>query len=113
MERHCGDCSAKKGTEMTAKLAGIYLTMVLLCTASGFLAGESVRNIEKSFIAHQRQMYFGVFPSKVRGFEAIRWQEQHNLQLQLITLSTTVAGFLLGVVLINRNEALSNSRKAA
>lgn len=87
---------------MNAKLTAIYFTLIVMCTAAGFLAGEALQNVEKSFISHQRQMYFGTFPKKVRAYDMLRWQENHDLQLQLLSLATSVGGFLLGVVLVNR-----------
>lgn len=90
---------------MSAKVALIYLSTIIVCTVAGFLAGECVKNVEGSFLAHQKQMYYGSFPGKMRGFDQMRWQEMHELQLQLITLGTSIGGFLLGATLVSRNAA--------
>lgn len=88
---------------MTAKTAAIYLMMIGIYTIGGFIAGECVKHAESTFMAHQIQMYNGIFPGIHNQFDQIRWQEAHQMQAQIITIITSMIGFIMGATIVNRN----------
>lgn len=95
---------------MSSKILLIYLSIIAFCTFAGFQAGEYLRSAEDVFSSHQEQLYYGTFP-RVKTDQKELLREMHKMRLQLITLITSTAGFLFGVVLITRNDSLLSARR--
>lgn len=98
---------------LNARLSLIYLAMILLCTLGGFLAGEYVQSAGKSFASHQKQLYFSSFP-KFRRFDNRQMlDEVKTYRWQLLSVISSIGGFLLGVSLVLKSDAKSLQARAS
>jgi len=69
---------------------------------AGFGFGKAAVNIENSFLAHQKEMYFATFGSQLRAYQETQ-PSCSPAQASLLTLVFSVAGVLFGVTYLRKN----------
>ena len=89
----------------STKLSLVYLSIIFTCTLSGFLAGQYICRAESAFMSHQKQLYFSSYPrfNRIDNREDLR--KMPVIESQLLIIVASVAGFLLGSVLVFKSHS--------